>query len=136
MQQSDTCYGGQIPHSLCPLQIAQRPADDQKYTHARNDCKQFFDQTFRCGTRHNGKSHRAQEKRQCLRLKAGSAEHAQTEIQRPLQPNQSAEGGQLQRGIAAAEKSAAALSAAGTASEAAASAPDARAWPARVRVPA
>ena len=48
-QQADACYGGQIPHGLCPLQIAQRPADDEEHAHARDDSKQLLDQTFRRG---------------------------------------------------------------------------------------
>ena len=102
-QQTDARNSREIAHGLRPLQIAQRPADDEERAHARNDCQKLLDKAFRRGARHDGKAHRTQEKRQRLGLKARSAERTKREIQRPFQPDQPAEGGQLQRRLAAAE---------------------------------
>ena len=102
-QQPHACHRGQIPHGLRPFQIAQRPANGQKHAHARANRQQLLDQTLRRGARHHRQPHRAQEKRQRLRLKSRPAEDPQPEIQRPFQPDQPAERRQLQRRVAPAE---------------------------------
>ncbi len=92
------------PDTIVPFarsMIAQRPATTRNTHTPATIAKQFFDQTFRCGTRHNGKSHRAQEKRQCLRLKSRFCGTRVSPKQRPFQPNHPPKTPIHLRGIAA-----------------------------------
>ena len=83
-QKTDACNRGKIPEPLGPLQVAQRPADEQECNQAQANGDQLLDGFSRFYRKNRSHAHAAQEKRQGLHLKGTAVDSAIEEKQQPL----------------------------------------------------